>query len=569
MFVGCSADDPKGGSGEGDGNLRDSGRTIDIEDAGPPDASTDPDATLIMDCEEGETRPCGSDEGECVAGIQVCNQGLWSQICDGEVVPAAERCDGLDNDCDGTPDEALGLGRNCKLEDEFNREVDGLRVCDFATGETVCREVDDCEEDSDGDGFNVCQDCDDEDPRNFPGNDELCDGQDNDCDGFVDPRFDLGEVCYSGQGACRRGGTIVCDEFGVDQVCDALPGQPEGEEICGDEVDNDCDGTLDEGLGLGEACTVGVGACVRDGVRVCAEDRTASECDAEPGVPGDELCGDETDNDCDGRQDEGFDLGSSCTSGRGACAAEGRIVCVEGGRSECDAEAGQPSEELCGDGVDNDCDGQEDEDFDLGTDCVVGVGECARDGRRVCNEDGTGVLCDVIMGEPVAELCGDGVDNDCDGRADEGFAQLGRPCTSGQGQCAREGLFQCSGDRRSAICDAVAGPAAAELCDALDNDCDGTADEGYLLQEPCVSGQGLCRAEGFKVCAGDGRAVTCGAVPLPPQPELCDEEDNDCDGMVDEDFPDIGLPCDSEDDPDLCPYGVWGCDLRTRQLAFF
>jgi hypothetical protein len=65
------------------------------------------------ECTDGETRPCGSDVGECVAGTETCVGGQWSGVCEGEVGPSAEVCDNLDNNCDGAIDENLTRGTTC------------------------------------------------------------------------------------------------------------------------------------------------------------------------------------------------------------------------------------------------------------------------------------------------------------------------------------------------------------------------------------------------------------------------------------------------------------------------
>jgi hypothetical protein len=56
------------------------------------------------ECVSGEAVGCGTDVGECVAGVQTCADGALS-ACEGQVGPSDERCDDLDNDCDDSIDE--------------------------------------------------------------------------------------------------------------------------------------------------------------------------------------------------------------------------------------------------------------------------------------------------------------------------------------------------------------------------------------------------------------------------------------------------------------------------------
>jgi hypothetical protein len=510
---------------------------------------------LVRACYGGAPETAGV--GRCVAGRSECADGEWG-ACAGEVVPAPETCDGADEDCDGQVDEDAAA--RCY---DGPVETAGVGIC--APGARRCE----------AGALGACE-------RQVTPRVEVCNGLDDDCDARTDEvegdcRCEPGDVrpCYSGRpgsagvGACRDG-REVCAVGGRFTECadEVVP----GDEVC-NGLDDDCDGTVDEGLG-GAPCRGGVGACARDGVMRCDGERL--RCDAENAGPEAEACNG-ADDDCDGVTDEDFSVGADCVTGEGACRSAGLVACGPDGFEVCDGPRREPRAEIC-DGGDDDCDGRTDEEVaGVGLRCDAGTGACARDGTAVCDGP-AGLVCDAVAGAPAAETCND-ADDDCDGRTDEAIDDV----VCGVGECTQR-LRGCQGGR-APVCDPFAG-AAGDVCDGLDNDCDGEADEGCpaprchpLVCEPgatrCVQGgQERCRNDGCawtfetececcamgscacvpgqRACDADGDVVECdaqgcgdrvvqqcacrceGGACIDPGVEVCNGLDDDCDGRPDD-----------------------------------
>jgi hypothetical protein len=133
----------------------------------------------------------------------------------------------------------------------------------------------------------------------------------------------------------------------------------------------------------------------------------------------------------------------------------------------------------------------------------------------------------------------------------------------GLGECRRTGGLVCTADGTATACDVQPGAPAVEVCNGRDDDCDGNVDEDFDLGAPCTAGAGACAVDGHRVCGADG-AAACDAVPHAPQVERCNTVDDDCDGHVDEDFPNLGRACDDPADADVCARGLFQCGADGR-----
>ncbi len=208
------------------------GWTENQGDCDDTDSSVHPTAPEVLNDVDDD---CDGTVDEGTVGYDDDGDG-WTELdgdcddTDGRTYPGAtEQCDGADNDCDEDVDE-----------DTVCYDDDGDCFCEggSCTGSVFagCKKL-------------AIGDCDDTDPASHPGGTEVADAADNDCDGTIDEgttAYDDDGDCYCESGTCQGSTDVTCSTVSPGDCNDANDDISPGEtELC-NGIDDDCDGSTDE-----------------------------------------------------------------------------------------------------------------------------------------------------------------------------------------------------------------------------------------------------------------------------------------------------------------------------------
>jgi hypothetical protein len=510
-----------------------------------------------------------------VTNNQDCNDG------NPNIKPGAqELCNGVDDNCNGQVDDGLTFSN-------YYPDADGDGYGNKqATAQSACAPVS-------GKVTNN-SDCDDSRFGVHPGASEVCNGLDDNCNGTVDegltftsyyPDVDgdgYGSSTAMAQSACAPVPGKVTDHTDCNDAVGTIhPGAPE---TC-NGVDDNCDGQIDNGTvtqsyypdvdgdGYGATGSTAIASCSPVSGRVANNtDCNDANNAIHPGVA--ETCNGADDN-CNGMVDEGLTFlnyypdvdgdgfGSSTAAAQSACAPVAGKLTSHTDCNDANAAIHPGATEVCN-GADDNCNGMVDEGLptmsyytDADNDGFGASGSAAQlscgavPGKVTNNTDCNDGNASIKPG--ASELCNN-IDDNCNGMTDEGNPGGGAACATGQlGVCAA-GTKTCTSGALTCVRNVAP---STEKCNALDDDCNGQTDETFTdLNSACDAGVGDCSRSGTRVCRPDTLGTQCSATPGNPTAPACDGRDNDCDGIVDEPYLSTTTPVQATawQDLEVVPY---------------